>query len=139
MSNDAQIKKLRSRIETKRKALGPKPKIAYATSALLPLGDKRINFNVLSSVADCVAVASDLVAMEYHTEQANRRLDTDVLVKVGNHSVYEWIEDLKQRVSLLEWEAGKRQLDSMDKKLSELRSEGAKTSDTIADIAALLE
>jgi len=139
MSNDAQIKKFRKAVETKRAALGNKPKVAYTTNALLEINGDRVNLNTLSTEARCVEVARDLLMVESFTVEANEALDTNVSATIGGFTITQWVEDIKLRVRLIAWERDKKKLNAMDKQLQELMSEGARTADAIANIAAQLE
>lgn len=138
MSNDAQIKKFRKTVETKRAALGTKPKLGYATNASIMMDGSRINLNTLDE-DQCVDLVTRLLAQSHFNSEANKALGTNVKPRVGDFTVTEWIADIKLRVQLLAWESDKKKLNAMDAKLQELMSEGARTADAIADIAAQLE
>ena len=138
MSNDAQIKKFRVAVEAKRKALGTKPKTTYITNALLDLNGDKVNLNTLTTIDKCVELVTILVARQNFMTRANELLGTDVNPSVGDYTIDQWIADIKLRVSVLLWEAEKKSLTAMDKKLAALRSEDARTSDAIADIATQL-
>lgn len=138
MSNDAQIKKFRKTVESKRKALGSKPKLGYTTNASIMMDGARFNLNTLDE-NQCVDLVTRLLAQSHFNSMANEALGTDVKPKVGDFTVAEWIADIKLRVELLAWESNKKKLTAMDAKLAELMSEGARTADAIADIAAQLE
>lgn len=137
MSNDAQIKQLRATIDSKRGELGDKPKVAYTTNALLTIDGTKVNLNTLS-LDQCVDVASRLLAMTHFNDEANKRLGTDIKIKLGDFTVDQWISDLKLRVELLTWEDEKKKLATLDKQLASLLSEDARTADALADIAAQL-
>jgi len=139
MSNDAKIKKFRKAVETKREALGSKPKVAYATNASLEINGERINLNTLSTKERCVEVARGLLVIKQFTAEANKALGTYVSATIGGFAIDQWIDDVRLRVTLLTWESEKKKLNAMDKQLQELMSEGARTADAIADIAAQLE
>lgn len=139
MSNDAKIKEFRTTVEAKREQLGSKPKLAYTTNASLDLDGERINLNTLGNEEACVKVTSQLLAVDHLATLANEMLGTKVKLKFGDFTATQWIEDIKLRVKLIQWEVGYKKLIAMDKKLAALRSEDAKTTDAIADIAAELE
>lgn len=138
MSNDVKIKEFRATVEAKREALGSKPKVAYTTNALLELDGAKVNLNTLSDM-QCVDLTSRLLAMTHFNDEANARLGTNLKIKLGDFTVDQWIADIRLRVTLLAWEAGKKKLTAMDQQLAKLRSEDAKTADAIANIAAQLE
>jgi hypothetical protein len=138
MSNDARINQYRSAIETKRKELGDKPKLAYTTNALLDLEGGKINLNTLNSEKDCVEVAKILISAVDLTERANKVLGTNVTPKFGDFTVDQWLADLQLRVKFLSWEERKKKLAAMDTQLKTLMSDDAKTADAIAAIAAQL-
>jgi len=138
MSNDAQIKKFRKTIETKRAALGTKPKLGYVTNASIVIDTVRINLNTLNE-DQCVDLVIRLLAQSDYNSKANELLGTNIKPKVGDFTTTEWIADIKLRVQLLSWESDKKKLTAMDAKLTDLMSEGARTADAIADIAAQLE
>lgn len=139
MSNDAQIKQYREAIEAKRKSLGDKPKLAYSTNASLDLDGARINLNTLGSAAQCVEVVARLLTLNGSNAEANEILGTDVRLKFGGFTASEWISDIKLRLSLVTWEAGKKKLAAMDTRLRDLMSDDAQTADAIADIASQLD
>ena len=138
MSNDAAIKKFRATVESKRTALGTKPKAAYTTNALLDTGDGKVNLNTLTTVDQCVAIVGTILTAVDLAKRANEVLGTDVQPKFGDFTADQWVGDVKLRVSIIQWEAEKKKLNAMDKKLEALRSEDAKTADAIEDIAAQL-
>lgn len=139
MSNDVKIKEFRVRVDAKRKALGEKPRLTYVTNALLDVDGTKVNLNTLTNEEQCVAVAGQILVASDIAARANEALDTNVTPKFGDFTADQWIADLKLRVSLIVWERQKKELAAMDNKLAALRSEDAKTSDAIADIAAQLE
>lgn len=139
MSNDAEIKKYRQAVDVKRKELGIKPKLAYTTNALLDLDGERVNLNTLMNDEQCVFVTGKILGAVDIIKRANDTLGTDVTLRFGDFTAEQWIGDIKLRVQLLTWEAKKKKLTAMDKKLSLLMSDDAKTADAIADIAAALE
>lgn len=136
MSNDQKIKDYRSKIEQKRQSLGERPKAHYETNGMFILPDNlKLNINVLSTVEACVDVVQQLLLKASTHKQANELLGTNVPCMFGVYTLEQCITDLKIRVSTIEWEAGKRKLDAMDKQLAELMSNDAKTADAIANIA----
>ncbi len=139
MSNDAEIKKYRDAVEAKREELGERPKLAYKTNALLVWNGQKVNLNTLNSVEDCVRIVAQLLSFRESMTTACQFLGTEVKAAVGDYEILTWVEDIRSRVKLLAWEAGKKKLTAMDKQLAGLRSDDAKTSDAIADIAAQLK
>lgn len=137
MSNDATIKQFRAKVEAKRTALGDKPKVAYTTNALLNMDGAKINLNTLT-LDQCVDMTSRLLAMTHFNSEANERLGTDIKIKLGDFTADQWISDIKQRVTLLMWEAEKKRLGTLEGQLKSLMSEDAKTADALAAIAEQL-
>lgn len=135
MSNDKQIEDYRKKVEAKHKELGEKPNPRYITNQLLKLGDKAQNLNLLRSVKACVEVTRHLQVQVLAQDKANQLLGTDEKLELGGYSADDWVADLRARVDLLQWQEEKTKLDAMDKKLSNLLSEDAKTANAIADIA----
>jgi len=141
MSNDKNIEKYCKSIETKRKQLGSRPKVNYATNALLTVDStgEKINLNTLGTIEQCVATAGMILSAVDLAERANEALGTNVVPTFGDHTADEWISDIEQRVRLLEWCETDKQLARMEAKLKALKSEDAKTADAIADIAGELD
>jgi len=138
MSNDNQIKDYRTKVEAKRSALGSKPRVNYVTNMLLPLNDSKLNLNLMNTEKACIDVAQQLAMMHNAQVQANEWLGTSQSLTVGNFKVEEWVEDIRTRLSIINWDQEKQKLNAMDTKLAGLLSEDAKTANAIADIAGEL-
>lgn len=141
MSNDVKIEQYRKTIEEKRIELGEKPRAHYTTNALLKLPEAGLtcNLNLLNTIPACVDITQQLLMHTQFRDKANELLGTNVPYVIGNYTVEQWVADIKIRVSIIEWEAGNKKLQAMDKKLADLRSNDAKTADAIGDIAKELD
>lgn len=140
MSNDAKIKEYREKIKAKRAELGEKPRPHYETNGLIVLPDNhKVNINLLSTVEACVDVVQQLLTKANAFNKANELLSTNIECTFGKYTLYQCVGDIKTRVHMIEWEAGKKTLDAMDRKLAELLSNDAKTEDTINNIAKELD
>lgn len=139
MSNDAKIRQYTKQIEEKRNNLGPKPKVAYKTNALIELDGGKINLNTLTRESQCVEIAGQLLVEGDIIDRGNAALGASVPCTYGDFDITDWLNDLKQRRDVIVWEAKKKQLTALESKLKSLLSDDAKTADAIADIAALLD
>ena len=134
-SNDKKIDNLRKTIETKRAALGSKPRMQYLTNGVMPTGQKNVNLNILRTVSDCFLACSDIALKIVAHEKASEILGVDTGVcTIGDYPASDWISDIKLKLSSIQWQEEKLKLDKMDLTLSNLLSEQAKTTNMIDDI-----
>ena len=135
--NDIKIKKLISTVDTKRKALGDKPRAHYITNGVLELEGTRYNLNILN-MDSCVSLVSKLLSMGDYIDKAMVLCGTSDRPAIGSGTVTDWIEDVKLRASIINWDVKDRELKVLEAKLKDLRSEDSKVSDELSDIESLL-
>jgi hypothetical protein len=132
--NDKKIKELLAAVEKKRKELGTKPRLHLKTNGLI----EGTNINTINTLDKCVVLAAKLMQEQSFTQEACRVLgvpeqNTERVTMLRN-----CLDDLKLRTEVIQWEAEKKKLQAMERKLKDLRSEDAKTQDALADIASML-
>lgn len=138
--NDQRIKDYRKTIEKRRSALGERPSVKYVTNGVLPLNGMNVNLNVLNTVDKCVDVLSQLIVVDESMDKASKLLGVkDHKRLIGNYTLADWTSDLKSRVKVLQWSDSEKSLKTAERKLSELLSEDAKTTEAIDDIVEGLE
>lgn len=129
--NDEQISTLLKSIETKKAAIGVKPRGAWKTNAIFKYDEKNhLNLNTINQIDVCVEAVAFLLQKQTFRKQA-----ADLLgVKLDDPTNEDYLHDFKLRASMIAWENEKRKLDALEQKLKDLRSEDAKTADAISDI-----
>lgn len=133
-ANDTKIKSLLEAIESKKKAMGTKPKATWETNGVI----NGRNINTINSVDVCVELASALMMTKGYYEQACDFLDVEVVESEAVKGINDALTDVKLRAKIIQWDAEKKKLQAMEKKLKDLRSEDAKTEDALGDIAGAL-
>lgn len=137
LDNDEQIKQYRERLDVKRREVGKRPKVSFATNGLLTEFNN-LNLNV-ATIDDCLKAATWLIGVNRDVDAAAEILELDHDESCsGGYTLQTWLDDLKQRVTLLKWEADKKKLNKMDKQLAELLSVAAKTAAVVDEIASEL-
>jgi len=139
--NDEKIKKLMKVVETKRKALGEKPKTAWNTNGIFKYdGQNHINLNTVHDSNVLVqALAHILTSNASNIEAANLLGVETVEAQHDGYSLGEWTKDFKLRVSQIEWDAEKNKLNALEIQLKNLISEDAKTDMALDEITAALK
>jgi hypothetical protein len=138
--NDDKIKQLMETISTKRKLLGIRPKVSYHTNGLLNLLNTSVlNINIASE-NDLIEFISDLKQKEYFHKIACEELNIPVKKFIyNNYAVEDYIDDATARMSVILYDIKRKELDSLEKKLSTLLSEDARTENELNNISKLLE
>lgn len=129
--NDGKIKVLLASIEKKKEEMGVKPKGNWKSNGVLP---GNVNINTLNSLDKCVGIASSLLMERQFLYDACGYLEVDKDQTRSLSKTDDYLDDLKLKVKIIKWDAEKKKLSAMEKKLKDLRSEDAKTSDELADI-----
>lgn len=140
-ANDQKIEQYRQAVEAKRSELGERPRPNYVTNQLLkldPTDSKKLNLNLISTPAHCVEVVRQLMIQSMAHDKANDALGTDIKFEIDGYTIDDWISDIKSRLSVIQWNNKKVNLDAMDRKLAELLSEDAKKAKAIDDFAGEL-
>ena len=139
--NDDKIKKLMAAVEDKKKAMGPRPKVSFDTTALfkLPNGSS-FNLNVVSDSKTLVELLAYLLEAQARIEEASEMLglDTPDEFKHCGFKVSKWAGDFKQRLGAIKWDEEKKRLVALEQKLAKLISEDARTEIELADIEKML-
>lgn len=130
--NDDKIKEVLEQIEKSKKELGVKPRLMLKSNGLVKLASSTVNINTLNSLEACVEVATEVVKNLNGTHHAANKLGLDP--DPYTEGFENQFEDIKLRVSILQYEAKSKKLQAMEQRLKDLRSEDAKTSDAISDI-----
>jgi hypothetical protein len=136
--NDTRIKELKAKVEEQKVKLGKKPRATFLTNAVFNDengGPSPVNLNVLRSKEDIVKFAAKLVGLQSNHEKACNLLDIDIIpLVVSRYPVSDWLEDVKTRVKIIEFEENQKKLDATQAKLDQLLSEDAKTELALEDI-----
>jgi len=134
--NDDKIKELLKVVEDKRAKLGERSRAALKTNGIFKHDlVSHTNINTIRSIPACIAVVSLILQEKHFTEEAAKLLEVEAdEVTWNGFSFEDWIHDFKLRASLLTWESEKKKLEVLEKKLSDLRSEDAKTEAAIEDL-----
>ena len=139
--NDDKIKELLSVIETKRTALGTKPRMTLKTNGLLKMKDKTVNINTVNSLTECIRIVADIIDVRDSFSKAAELLDIETfeLPKVNGFSAEDWIEDFKLKVKIILWAVEDKKIKALESKLKDLRSNDLKTADALDDIEGALK
>lgn len=141
-NNDAKIKELLNVIDTKKKELGEKPRASWKTDGLFKIlgNDFYTNINTVTEINKCVESVALLLTAKRSIDEASKLLNVtcpDFLW--SGYSFEDWLHDFKLRASMISWDIGKKKLSTLESKLSDLRSETAKTFDAITSIMSELK
>lgn len=136
-TNDTKIRSLLTAIETKRNALGAKPRTVLLSNGILKdiPGHTTVNLNTLNDMDKVVSVTAEVLRRKSARNQAEEFLGVE---QSSTSDLDNYLTDLKMRASIIQWQAEDKKLKAMESQLKDLRSEDAKTEDALADIAALL-
>ena len=131
--NDKKIKELLKAAEKKKAELGVKPKPHWKTNGII----NKNNINTLNNVDAIVSVATDLILEKEGLLKAHKFLEVAEPTK-RMEFIENALDDLKLRVDIIKWDAEKKKLQAMEKKLKDLRSADAKTEDELSELTSLL-
>ena len=134
MNNDKTIEDYRKKIEDRRSKLGTKPKISYESNGVLILNNTTTNINTLNT-PDCRRILAEVLLLKFGEKLVSDELGTSV----PNYLFDDYIKDIKQRILVNSWQEEKKKLIVMDRKLTELLSDKAKTENAIKDITKELD
>jgi len=139
--NDAVIKELMAKVEQQKAGLGKKEKTTLQTNGIFKFDSSNFfNLNTVSDPSKLVEALAHLIAKEKAFEEAKERLlVTKIDFKWDGYTVNEWESDFQTRISIIEWDNKKRQLDETKKRLSQLVSEDARTEMELEEIQKLLK
>jgi hypothetical protein len=137
-TNDTKIKTLLQTIENKNKEIGERPKAHWETNGVLPVANG-ININTINSVDRCIEIAAQLIMQKGSYEQACIFLGIKDTNSLGINLLNEYLNDLKLKVKIIQWDTEKKKIQAFEKKLKDLRSEDLKTEEILSDIASDLD
>lgn len=138
--NDDMIKQLMAKVASQKESLGTKPKVSWKTNGVFKFNDKDyFNLNTVNNPEQLVNALAHMLGSQRALNEAGTRLGVVVAdASFGGYTVYEWEEDFKLRISILNWEEKKRKLEETEKKLAALVSEEARTEMELEKIAKSL-
>lgn len=140
-NNDSKIKALLDTIANKKQELGQKPRISYKTNGVFKYENNEFfNINTIVEPQKLVEALSYLLVKQSFNDAAANMLSVSTKVLQWNgYTLDEWAEDFKTRLSVVAWEAKKKELEASELKLKKLVSEDTRTAMEIDEIANLLK
>lgn len=132
--NDDRIMQLKEQIEKKRKELAESNTSRFVpiTNCLLVIDKTTYNLHVDSS---------ELLLIKLNSMRLSANdlgIDTSKII-ISGYSLDDWISDVKNNLSIQNYRAEKRKLDSLEKQLTALLSDDKQTELQIDQLAALLQ
>jgi len=133
-ANDAKIKLLLTAVETKRAALGNRPKAARETNGTFKWAEDNtskgsFNIHTIKDVNVFLDALAFLMDRKRLREEAAVQLEVEISPFVWNgYSIDQWKADFKLRISILQYEEGKKDLVKAEKLLKKRMSEVTKTA-----------
>lgn len=127
--NDLKIKELTAKVEEQQTKLGKKPKAAFVTNAVFNEGadlGNPLNLNVLKK-EQLIKLTTKLFSLKMAHEEAVKFLGVEIPLLVSNYPISDWLEDVKTRLKVLDFEENQKKLDLTKEKLQKLLSEDART------------
>lgn len=139
-NNDDKIKALLKKVAEKKEALGSKPKAQWNTNAVFKFNSHEfINLNTVKDSTDLVRALSCLLQHQRCDATAAERLGVSIpTFEWDGYTVEQWEQDFKTRLSIIDYDGKKKELDALQKKLDSLVSEEARTEMELDNIEALL-
>ena len=137
MKNDKLIASNLVKIQNLLTGLGDRPKVRYVTNGILKIKNKEHNINVLNTEKSCVLLTCMLLNENSFIKEASDilGLGTDIEIEINGYTFDEYVIDIKQRLSVIQWDKQYNMLNSAHSKLSDLMSNDAKTESAIDAIA----
>lgn len=132
--NDDRILELKKQIEAKKEKLSEKKtRFAPETNCVFELDSFKYNINVL----DANSLMNLMLKINlYNLSADNLKVQHPT---ISGYATDLWIEDIKNKISVLELKKEEAELKQMESKLDKLLSDDKKTELEIDDIAALLK
>lgn len=132
--NDDRIMQLKEQIEKKREKLATSNTSRFVpiTNCLLVIDKTTYNLHVDSS---------ELLLIKLNSMRLSAKdlgIDTSKLM-ISGYSLDNWITDVKNNLSIQNYKAEKKKLDSLEKQLTALLSDDKQTELQIDQLAALLQ
>lgn len=139
--NDTRIKELMVKIEDKKHLLC-KPKLAYKTNALFQSKvDGKVNFHLNLNVATneaLVEALAYLISQTEATKKAKELLKIEGDDKWSGYDVQDWIDDMKLKAALNNYNDEINKIKALEAKLKLLVSEEVKTEMELDEITKML-
>lgn len=122
--NDETITKIQEEVKRKRIELGPRPRFVPNTNCSLSFGDgsPAINLHTL-----CLESDLNLVQVKLNMY----RMSADELgipVTFGGYTVTEWMDDVQQKMKIVDYHRESTKLTEIEKRLEDLMSDDKRTS-----------
>lgn len=139
--NDNLVTKLKEKVAIQEAALGKPPRRNWVTTCSFVFPNKdRVNIQTCTDMAAFISVAGLLKAKEAQWAAGINALSLDYIpFKYDEFTVDEWLQDIKQRVALIEFKAKEAKLKKLKSQLHQLTSEEARRAEELEAIAAELE
>jgi hypothetical protein len=134
-NNDDRIIKLRKDIQKKKDSLKEIKKFTPITNCILLIDGETINLNVLTS-DDLIKLHIRLNA--YILSAKDLKMDLNTILFNG-FCLTDWIEDIKNKIFLLQTKDESKKLKMMEEVLTKLLSEQKKTELELDEIESLLK
>lgn len=129
--NDERVLQLKQIISEKKQELKSPREFYPVTNCILTLDNQTYNFHVLKK-EDLEFL---LVKLHSYETTAN---ELDINLMILEHSVSEWIEDVKAKIEILNQKKKKAELKILEDKLDKMLSDEKKTEIALDEIAAAL-
>jgi tRNA(Phe) wybutosine-synthesizing methylase Tyw3 len=97
-----------------------------------------ININTINSVDRCIEIAAQLIMQKGLHEQACAFLGVKDTASSNLKLLNEYLNDLKLKVKIIQWDFEKKKIQASEQKLKDLRSEDLKTEEALSDISSAL-
>lgn len=136
MNNDERILKLKEEIRIKTEELSKnKVKFTPQTNCILLYNDSTLNLNVLDKKT-LIKVLVELHSLELSATDLGINLDDYI---IGGYSISNWINDIKNKIEVVKYNDKKKELQSLEKQLNGLLSEGKQTELKIDALSEVLK
>lgn len=132
--NDKRIMELRALIDEKKKKIGKKERFSPITKCQIEIDGTRHNihtFDRKQSIALLVKLNAFLTSA--------KELGFENEYEISGYSVQDWMEDLKEKIRIMDKEIEEKKLDVLEKQLNNLLSEGKKVELELDAITEMLK
>lgn len=136
MNNDERILKLKEEIKVKTEELSKnKVKFVPQTNCILLYNGDTLNLNVLDKKT-LIKVLVELHSLELSAIDLGINLDDYI---IGGYSISNWTNDIKNKIEVVKYNDKKKELQSLEKQLDSLLSEGKQTELKIDALSEVLK
>lgn len=133
--NDEKIKVLLKNIENKKKTIGNKPRGLWETNGNI----NGKNINTINTIDSCISLAAELFSTINLYKESCTFLEVDIPSNDLVKGIQAALNDVKLRSKMIKWDYENKKLVLMENQLKDLRSEDAKTEDTLAEFESSLK